>query len=97
MIGNKVLQGLLPGDEGCLKHVVKKVNFGSDASCLGIGQVRVYVDKDFTGLVQLLHHFVQIVGQRGEAAHDDQTRHRHTHGGKGHKSMKEDAAEAFLQ
>ena len=97
MVGNEVLQCLLPGDEGGLKHVVNEIDFGADASGLGIGQVRVHIDQDLTGLVQLLHHFVQIVSQRGEAAHDDQTRHRHTHSGKGHKSMKEDAAEALLQ
>ena len=97
MVGNEILQCLLPGDEGRLQYVVKKIDFGADASGLGVRQIRVDEDQDLAGLVQLLDHLVQIVGQRGEAAHDDQTRHRYTHSGKGHKSMKEDAAEALLQ
>ena len=93
---DEVLQGFLPGDEGGLQDIVHQVDLCTDAFRLGIGQAAVDVYQDLTGLIQLLHHDVQVVGQGGEAAHDDQAGHRHTHGGKGHKPMEEDPAEAFL-
>ena len=97
MVSDEIFQSLFPGDKGGLEHIVQEVNFGTDALGFGIGQVGVYVDKDFAGLVQFLHHDVQVVGQNGEAAHDDQTGHRNTHSGEGHKSMEENTPEAFFQ
>ena len=97
MVGNEVLKRLLPGDEGSLKDVIQQVDFRADASCLRVGQVGIDVHQDFTGLVQILNHFVQIIGQGRKAAHDDQAGHRHAHGGEGHKAMEENAPEALFQ
>ena len=97
MVGNEVLKCLLPGDEGSLKDIVQQVDFRADASCLRVGQVGIDVHQDFAGLVQILNHFIQIIGQGGKAAHDDKAGHRHAHGGEGHKAMEENTPEALFQ
>ena len=94
---DEVLQGLLPGDKGRLEHIVQGIDLGAHASCLGITQVAVNIDQNLTGLVQVLHHHIQVVGQDGEAAHDQQAGHGDTDSGKGHKAMQEDAPHALLQ
>ena len=96
MVGDKALQCLLPGDKGGLQHIVQRIDFRADAPGLGIGQVTVHVDQDFTGLVQVLNHHVQVVGQNGEAAHNQQARNGNANSGKGHKAVEEDAAKTFL-
>ena len=96
MVGNEILQCLLPGDEGGLQDIVQQIYFCADGSCLGIGQLAVHIHKDLTGPVQILHHDIQVVGQDGEAAHDDQARHRDAHGGERHEAVEENATEAFL-
>ena len=97
MVVDEILQGLLTGDEGCLKHIVQHIDLGTNALGFGIGKLAVYVDKDFAGLVQILHHDIQIVGQDGEAAHDHKTCHRNAHGSEGHKAMGKNMPQAFLQ
>ena len=96
VIGDEVLKRLLPGDKGRLEHIVQGIDLGAHASCLGITQVAVNIDQNLTGLVQVLHHHIQVVGQDGEAAHDQQAGHGDTDSGKGHKAMEEDAPHAFL-
>ena len=44
-----------------MQDIIQQIDFRSDASCLGVGQIRVHIDKDFAGLVQLLDHLVLIV------------------------------------
>ena len=96
MIGNEVLKRLLPGDKGRLEHIVQSIDFGADASCLSVGKTAVNIHQDLAGLIQVLHHHIQVVGQDGEAAHDQQAGHGDTDSGEGHKAMQEDAPHAFL-
>ena len=93
---HKALKGILPGDEHGFFHIVQRIDFGADASCFGIGQGGIHIHHDFAGLVQLLHHHVQVVGQNGEAAHNQQARNGNANSGKGHKAVEEDAAKTFL-
>ena len=97
MVGNKVLQGFLTGNEGGLEHIVQQVDPGADGSCLRIRQVAVHIGKDLAGFVQLLHHDIQVIGQNGEAAHDDQTCHRNTDCREGHEAVEENAPDALFQ
>ena len=97
MVADEVLKRFLPGNVFRVKHIVQKVDLRADGSCLGVGKVAVDVHHNFAGLIQILNHDVQIVSQRGEAAHDDQTRHRDADSSKGHEAVLENAAEALLE
>ena len=94
---DEVLQRLLPGDEGCLEHIVQLIDLRAHASGLGVGQTAVDVHQNLTGLVQLLNHQVQVVSQNGKAAHNHQAGHGDAHGGERHESMEENTPEAFFQ
>ena len=96
MVGDEVLQSLLPGDKPGVEDVVQGVDFRADASGFGVGQAAVHIHQNFTGLVQVLHHNIQVVGQDGEAAHNQKACHRDAHSGEGHEAMEENSTEAFL-
>ena len=96
MVGNEILQSLLTGDEFGIENIAQGVDFRADASGFGIGQAAVHIHQDLTGLVQVLHHNIQIIGQDGEAAHNQKASHRDAHSGEGHEAMEENSPEAFL-
>ena len=96
VVADEAFQRLFPGDVLRLLDIVQRVDPGAYASRLRAGIAAVDVHHDLAGLVQLLDHYVQVVGQDGEAAHDQQAGHRDADGGEGHKAMQEDTAEAFL-
>ena len=96
MVGDEVLQRLLPGDKFGVEDVAQGVDFGTNASGFGIGQAAVHIHQNLTGLVQVLHHNIQIIGQDGEAAHNQKAGHRDAHSRERHKAMEENSPEAFL-
>ena len=80
-----------------LQHIGDLIDLGADTLGFRVGQFTVHINQNFIGLVQFFHHDVQIVHQDGEAAHNQQARHRDADGSKGHESVEEDSPDALFQ
>ena len=97
MVLHKPLQRLFPGNKIRLKNVFDHIDLGADALGLCLCEAAVHISQDLIGLIQFLHHDIDIVHQNGEAAHDQQTCHRDTHSGEGHEAVEENTPDALFQ
>ena len=94
---NEAFQGLFPRDELSLKHIAQSIDLGADAPGLGIGQVGIDIDQDLAGLVQVLNHHIQVIGQNREAAHNDQAGHRNANSSEGHEAVEKNTPDALFE
>ena len=91
-----VLQGLRRRDEGGGVHVGHRLQLGLEGPGLLLGEALVHVGGELVLGLQVPQGVVQVDGHQGEGAHDDEAGHDHTHGGKGHEAVGEDAVEALF-
>ena len=97
MLGQEIIQCLLPGNKFSPIDIVYGIELGADALGFRVGKLGVHIDQNLICFVQILNHQVDVVNQAEKAAHDQQAGHRNTHSGKGHKSVEEDAANALFE
>ena len=93
----KLVQRLLPGDEGHLRHIGHRLDLALQGPCLLLRAAVIDIGQKFVFFLQVPQRVVQIHRQQGEGAHDQQTGHDHTHGGKGHKAVGKDGVEPLAE
>ena len=92
-----VLQGLLSIDEGGRGHVGNLEDLTLQGPGAGLVHALLHIGGELILGLQVPQGVVQADRHQGEGAHDNQARHNHTHGGKRHKPVGEDAVEALFQ
>ena len=93
VLGLKVLPSLFFGHKGGAGHVGNGLDLTLQGLALFSGQAVVDVGQKFVVLFQVAEDVVSVHGDEGEGAHDEQTGHRHAHGGEGHQPMGKDTPE----
>ena len=88
--------GLGAGDEGTVSHVARGLDLGLEGACLRLGQRLVHKGHDGVLLLEVGQIPVGVVGHQREGAHDQQTGHGDTDGGKGHEPVGEHVARALF-
>ena len=87
ILGHIFVPGLLPGDEGAVRHAGNRRQPGLERRCLVVRQALVHEGHHGVLLLQVLQVDVGVVGHQGESAHDQQTCHGDADGGKGHEPV----------
>ena len=95
ILGHIFVPGLLPGDEGAVRHAGDARQLGLEALGLLIREALVHEGHHGVLLLQVLQVDVGVVGHQREGAHNQQARHGDADGGKGHEPVGQHIAHAL--